>query len=343
MLRRLSSRSAFRVAVAALALGAGLMVAADLAEARVGRSGSFGSRGSRTWAAPAPTPTAPTAQPMQRSATPNAPSYGQTAPGLGAGAATAARPGGFFNRGGLMGGIMGGLLGAGLFGMLMGGGFFSGLGSLAGMLGFILQVVLIVVAIRFVMGWLRNRNQPSYAGGARPDAMAREGYQPPRPTPAGLGASGDTAGAADRAGFNTGPRGRPLKLAGSDFDAFESRLTQVQEAYGRDDRQTLDRLLTPEMARYIGEELDDMERQGLENHLSDVKLLQGDLSEAWSENGHDYATVAMRYQLRDTMVQRSSGRVVEGDPETLLQAIEFWTFTRPSGGGEWVVSAIQQA
>jgi len=42
-----------------------------------------------------------------------------------------------------------------------------------------------------------------------------------------------------------------------------------------------------------------------------VKLLQGDLAEAWREGSTDYATVAMKYALRDSMVERASGRPVE--------------------------------
>ena len=47
------------------------------------------------------------------------------------------------------------------------------------------------------------------------------------------------------------------------------------------------------------------------NQISDVKLLQGDLSEAWREINDDYATVAMRYSLNDKIVDRATGRVVE--------------------------------
>lgn len=326
-------RTSLRVALAALVLAAGTMVAADFAEARVGRGGSFGSRGTRTWSTPAPTPTTPGAQPMQRSATPNQPAQ----PGLNT-AASRQQPGGFFNRPGFMGGLVGGLLGAGLFGLLMGSGFFSGLGSLAGILGLLLQVALIFIVVRLVMGWLRSRNQPSYAGGPRPDAMNREAYQ------AGQPAGGNTAGGGSgpgRFGFNTGPRGKPLKLQGSDFDSFERTLGEVQAAYGRDDRASLQRLLTPEMYGYIAEELDELARDGLVNRLEDVKLLQGDLSEAWSEDGEDYATVAMRYELKDAVVDRNTGRLVQGDLDRPTQATEFWTFVRRPGG-EWTVSAIQQ-
>lgn len=321
--------AALRLVLGALFVAAGVFVASDFAEARAGRSMSFGSRGARTWSTPAPTPTAPSAQPMQRSATPQNQLGGPAtrAPGV--------QPGGFFNRGGFMGGLMGGLLGAGIFGLLMGSGFFSGLGSLSGILGLLLQVALIFIVVRLVMGWMRSRNQPSYAGGARPEPMARDAMN-------GGGAAVQGGGAAaPRSGFGTAPRGRPIKLEGSDFDTFERMLGEVQAAYGRADRTALSALLTPEMSGYMSEELDEMDREGLENRVTDVKLLQGDLSEAWSEDASEYATVAMRYELKDVTLDKATGRVVQGDPDRVEQAVEFWTFARPQGGA-WKLSAIQQ-
>lgn len=336
-------RALAHLAVAATVLVAGTLVATDYADARAGRSGSMGSRGMNTWSKPAPTPTAPTAQPMQRSAT--QPGTAATS----AAAPAAAARGGFLNRPGFMGGLMGGLLGAGIFGLLMGSGFFAGLGSLSGILGLLLQVALIFIVVRLVMGWLRSRNQQaSYAGGARPEAANGSSGRPePMQRNAMDGASASNVGTtgatnARAFGFGSAPRGRPLKLQASDFDSFESLLTQVQTAYGKADRTTLDRLLTPEMSGYLNQELDELANDGLENRLSDVKLLQGDLSEAWSEGAIEYATVAMRYELKDVMVETATGRLVQGDPDRLEQATELWTFARPSGG-EWKLSAIQQA
>ena len=39
---------------------------------------------------------------------------------------------------------------------------------------------------------------------------------------------------------------------------------------------------------------------------------EGDLAEAWREGDTDYATVAMKFALKDSMVERVSGRTVEG-------------------------------
>jgi predicted lipid-binding transport protein (Tim44 family) len=103
-------------------------------------------------------------------------------------------------------------------------------------------------------------------------------------------------------------------------------------------------LATPEMASYFAEELAANAKQGLVNRVSDVTFLQGDLSEAWREQQGEYATVAMRFSLIDTMADRVSGRIVSGDPTTPQQATEVWTFARRVGGtaGDWKLSAIQQ-
>ena len=96
------------------------------------------------------------------------------------------------------------------------------------------------------------------------------------------------------------------------------------------------------MAGYFQEELNDNARNNAINKISDVRLLQGDLAEAWREGPTDYATVAMRYSLKDATVDRTTGRVVEGDRDNPQEVVELWTFRRDNGG-PWKVSAIQQA
>ena len=55
----------------------------------------------------------------------------------------------------------------------------------------------------------------------------------------------------------------------------------------------------------------------------------------------EYASVAMRFALVDRTLDRASGRLVDGS-ETPQEVTEVWTFLR-AGGGQWVLSAIQQA
>ena len=86
------------------------------------------------------------------------------------------------------------------------------------------------------------------------------------------------------------------------------------------------------MASYFAQELEANRSRGVLNKISDVRLLQGDLAEAWREGPTDYATVAMRFQLVDATVDRATGRVVEGNLNAPTEATEIWTFRRDRGG-----------
>lgn len=309
-------RPTFLAAIAALAL----VLTPTLADAAAGRGGSMGSRGSRTFSAPPSTNTAPgVAAPMQRStAQPTAPRPGMPA----------AQPSRF--GGGMMGGLMGGLLGAGLIGMLFGGGFFSGMAGFMGFLGLLLQIGLIVVLAMVVMRWFRRRSQPAMADGP---GMAPRGMDPSM-----------QAGMMGRSAMGGMPMGAaaaaPVAIQPADYQEFERLLHAIQGAWSDGNEGALRAFTTPEMAAYFGEQLSDMERQGLRNEVRDVKLEQGDLAEAWAEDGMEYATVAMRFSALDVTRDRG-GRVVEGDAAARSMITEIWTFVRRPGD-RWVLSAIQQ-
>jgi predicted lipid-binding transport protein (Tim44 family) len=301
----------------ALALAAGLaVVSADLADAaRLGGGRSLGSRGSKTFNAPPSTNTAPGAAPIDRSITPRtAPTTAQN-PAAGVNAAT--RPSMF---GGWRGLLMGGLFVAAL------GGIF-GFGALASMLGFLLQFALIAGLIYLAFAFFRRRSQPSMAA-------ASSGYGR-RPDPAVFQreAAGAMGGSSE------------LKIGQADLDSFERLLGEIQTAYSREDTEELGSKTTPEMLSYFLEEISDLQKQGVRNEISDVKLLQGDLAEAWRENGSDYATVAIRYALTDVTVDRKTGRVVAGDASQPGEVTELWTFRRDdrARADGWQLSAIQQA
>lgn len=332
MLKKFTKISAWLVALT-------LAFAPVLAEAAAGGRNSMGSRGSRTTQSAPPTQTAPTTAPVQRTQTPAQ----QAVPG-----ARAAQPS-FFQRHPFLTGLMGGLLGAGLIGMLMGGGLLPSF-DFAGILGLLLQVGLVVGLIALVMMFIRRRQapqqpaQPGYAyasgptpqpnaAGAQPQAdgaMARTATAQPFGIGKPLGGAAAMSGGRDEIG-----------VQGSDYEAFERLLGQVQTAWSKSDTAALRNLLTPEMVGYFNEELAAISSKGLRSTVEDVKFLKGDLAEAWAEGDVQYATVAMRWSALDYTVKADTGEVVDGNKNVPTETVEVWTFMR-SQGGQWLLSAIQQ-
>jgi predicted lipid-binding transport protein (Tim44 family) len=309
------ARSIIQAIAIVLSLAVPTMLIVSSADARIGGGLSSGSRGSRTFSAPPSTSTAPgTAQPFNRT-------FSQPgSPGLGSPAG-----GGFFNSPGrsMLGGLAAGFLGAGLLGMLFGGGMFSGLGGLSSILGLMLQIGLIVIVVRLAMSWWQRRHTPA-------SAYAGSGVSPGAPSSFRTGT-----------GFGLGSGSAPLEIAPADYEAFERLLSEIQAAWSNEDVAKLHTLATPEMVSYFTKDLEQNRVRNQINKVSDTKLLQGDLAEAWREGDTDYASVAMRFSMVDKTLDRTTGRLVLGS-EAPTEATEVWTFVRPRGAS-WELSAIQQA
>jgi predicted lipid-binding transport protein (Tim44 family) len=326
---QLARLGSLTLALAATSLLA-MLLTIDLADARVGGGGSAGSRGTRTYNPAPSTNTAPQAAPVERSMTqPGSPSAAQ---GVNRPAPTAAAPSRFGGFGGM---LMGGLLGAGLFGLLSGSGLFGGLSGFGSFIGLLLQFALIGGVVWLVVNYFRRRGHT---------AMARAPVSAPGATSPGdmlnrfkqaVATNGGSA-ASDTSALTIGP---------ADYDAFEKLLGGIQTAYGSEDGEALGAMATPEMLSYFSKDLAENAKQGVRNEVSGVKLLQGDLSEAWHEGGSDYATVAMRFAIVDATVDRATGRVVSGDRVAPQEVTEVWTFRRDDRdlAQGWQLSAIQQA
>jgi predicted lipid-binding transport protein (Tim44 family) len=307
------ARGMIQAIAVVLSLALPVILVVSSADARIGGGVSSGSRGARTFSAPPSTSTAPgTAQPFNRTFTqPGSPGLGSPAGG------------GFFNRPGmgLFGGLAAGFLGAGLLGMLFGGGMFGGLGGLSSILGLILQIGLIIMVVRLAMSWWQRRHQSAYAGAG-----------------AGPGAASSSFRAGT--GFGLGSGSAPLELTPGDYEAFERLLGEIQAAWSNEDIGKLRTLATPEMVSYFTRDLDANKARNRVNKTSAVKLLQGDLAEAWREGETDFASVAMRFSLIDKTLDRTTGQMVEGSDQP-AEVTEVWTFLRPRGAA-WELSAIQQ-
>ncbi len=132
-----------RAALVALLLAVALALS-PAAFAKMGGGGSFGSRGSRTYA-----------RPIQRTYTPPP---------------AAAGSGGQSPRGSFFGGVFGGLAGFGLGSMLFGHG---GMSPLGGIVGLVLQLALLVFAVRWVLRLVRRNFPAAAAVPSAPAAAAR--------------------------------------------------------------------------------------------------------------------------------------------------------------------------
>lgn len=283
--------------------------AVGMAEARSG--GSFGSRGMRTYQSAPATSTIPKATaPVQRSTT----TAGTTAAGSS------------FGRGGLFGGfggwILGGLLFSGLFGMMFGGGF----GGFGGLLALVVQLAILFFVVRWLFGRFRQPAAAPAGGGYGYSYAPRQDWSP----------GGGSAGTARSRSGNRDEIG----VTNADLNVFEQRLSQLQDAYSREDYDALRRITTPEVTGYLSEELGRNTAQGIRNEVYDVTLVSGDVAEAWREGSAEYATVALRYESRDVMRERATGRIVSGDTD-ISEKSEVWTFVRRNRG-DWLLSAIQE-
>jgi len=240
---------------------------------------------------------------------------------------------------GLGGTLMRGLLIGGLFGLFMGAGF----GGFAGFLGLLVQGLLIGLVVMLAIRFFRRRregSQPAMAGmnpmrrdeqaqSMRREAQPQGGTNPMR----GMGGSGG-GGVVGRPGQDA------IGVKPADLDVFEQRLVALQAAFSREDQSALDRIATPEVASYLAEEMAQNEARGVRTEASDVTLLQGDVAESWREGNREFATVAIRYGMRETRRDRQTGAVLDGIENQPVESTETWTFVRERGDN-WKLSAIQ--
>ena len=222
--------------------------------------------------------------------------------------------GGFFSQHPFMTGLFGGFLGSMLF---------HGMGGFGHVFGGFLQILIIGFLIWFAIRLFSGRG---FSFGGMGGAMPRS-----------IGAA-----AAPTAAF----RGRDTTVSDADLNAFQSIHAAVQEAWGHGDLGRLRQLMTPEMLSYFSEELTRNASQGVQNVVSDVRLLNGDVTESWEEGDLQYATAYMKWSAIDYVVPLGGspgqpGLPVSGDPRTPSEAEEMWTFVRRRGGN-WLLSAIQQ-
>lgn len=335
------------LAVTAACLAVFAMVSTP-ADAR--RGGSFGSRGAKTYTAPPTTRTAPDqVAPVNRTMAERPAPAAASQPGMASRQAAAPA-----RSGGMLKGLAGGLIAGGLIGMMLGG----GLGALggSGMLLAILQAAMLAGLIWLAVRLFRRRGtaapgmtatsaRPAFAGAPGPAGTSpfTSPFAGARPADGpGHGPSGGFAPAAPAWSAAPAPVMTDLAITQADKEAFERLLGEVQDAFGNEDYARLRASTTPEVMSYLAEELSQNATRGLRNEVTGTELLEAEIAEAWSEADADYATIAMKYQSMDILRDRTTGAVVEGDPDRPTTTTELWTFVRDVRN-PWRLSAIQEA
>ncbi|HEX2215080.1 MAG TPA: Tim44 domain-containing protein, partial [Xanthobacteraceae bacterium] len=226
---------------------------------------------------------------------------------------------------------------------------FGNLAGFASILGFIIQLALIGLVAFLILRWWQRRAQPQAALAGMPArsphafdvAPPADAPRPMQNNSIGAGYGQDSFLGRSRYQQQAAEPSDEIGIKPEDYETFERLLGEIQTAFGKEDVGALRARVTPEMMTYLSEDLSDNASRGVVAELSNVKLLQGDLAEAWAEGNVEYATVAMRYELVDTLVDRNTRQVVEGDPGKPTEVVELWTFVRSRGSGNWLLSAIQ--
>jgi predicted lipid-binding transport protein (Tim44 family) len=118
---------------------------------------------------------------------------------------------------------------------------------------------------------------------------------------------------------------------------------RLQAAWSTRDLSPMRGELVEEIAVKLQNDIDRLQREHLLNHVENIAVRTCELSEAWQESGQDFATVYFYANCLDYDVNEANGSVVRGSKTEPSKFEEFWTFTRPAGGGSWKLSAITQA
>ena len=130
-----------------------------------------------------------------------------------------------------------------------------------------------------------------------------------------------SAGIGFRAGFGQrAARDRP-----ADYEAFERLLGDIQAAWSNEDVASCIRWRRRKWCP-ISTGSRENKARNVVNKVSGIKLLQGDLAEAWREGETDYASVAMRFSLIDK-TRRSRQRPRSSTAaSSRTEVTEVWTF-----------------
>lgn len=286
-----------------------------------GRARGGGSRGSRSYSAPAPAsrPGGSLSGSSHLDAAPHGPTPGSS---VAAAAGATARPPSTLvppiSRHAVLGGLTGFALGGAIGGLL-----FRGGGGAIGLLDLLLLgggAFLLIRALRAPVGTI----DPAYAGataGARAGSMPIAGGDLPRSP----GAEGRQAAPLDR--------GAVAATAGEAYRA-------VQMAIGLRDMGLVCDRLTPQVYEQLQLQCQALRRKRRHSRIGGIDVRATEVVEVREAQGTERVTVRLEGAIVDAVVDDTTGLVVEGSETAPRSFDERWVLTRPVGAARWKVAAI---
>lgn len=303
--------------------------------ARAGGGRSMGSRGSRSYSSPSRTSTSPQAtQPASRAyTTPQTTQQASPMPN------PAAQPRPSFWRtfgAGALGGILGGMLfssfGHGAGGMARGIGG-SGIG---------LFDILLIGALLYGIYWFIKRRKQREATAAAYSSTSASTWQEPPLSFETVAKTGVVA-ADDLAAGLAHIRSMDPSFDEKRFNEFcTDHFFRVQGAWANRDMTGIRALLTDGMYGLMQADAEKLRAEKKLNRLDNIAVRSVEITEAWQEQGQDFVTVRFLANLLDYTTSES-GDLISGSKTEPVKFEEFWTYTRPVGGGSWQLSGINQA
>jgi len=292
------------------------------ADARAGGGRSMGSRGSRSYSPPST---------YQQSG----PSRQQTAPT--ANPAIQQPAGGGFMRsmaGGLVGGMLGGMLFRSLGFSGMGGGMGGGIG--------IFEIILIAGIGYLIYRYIKKKRETSSIGSIS-QPQYNSGNAPTNVTPLfGAGQNSLPQSGDVETGLGHIRQFDPAFDENRFNDLVMDNFFKIQGAWMNRDLSAVSTLLTSDMSRTMQQDIDKLLRDKQINRLENIAVRNVEATEAWQESGQDYITALIYANLLDYTTDDSIGAVISGSKTDPVKFEEYWTFTRPVGGGSWKLSGIDQ-
>jgi predicted lipid-binding transport protein (Tim44 family) len=230
--------------------------------------------------------------------------------------------------------MVGGMLGGMLFHSLGfgGGGGYGGGGGGIGLFDIIILAVIGYIIYRIIKS-KRQQNQydSGYDGGGY--STQYQSGQPPEEVP-----YYENELEAGLAGIRQYDRY-------FDEDRFKDIVSdvfyKVQAGWSRRDLNPVRTLMATEIFGDLSADISNMKADGRINRLENIGVRSVKLSEAWQENGKDFISVEIAASMLDYTTDES-GRVIDGDNNSPVGFLEYWTFVRDTGSSNWQLTAIQQ-